>query len=60
MAVQLVHTGVELYDFYPLRNEKKTLKFVLKKLIESTTTNQPFLLVNIKGKNEIFIYEDVS
>ena len=44
MAVQLVHTGVELYDFYHLRNEKKNLKFVLKKLIESTTTNQRFYL----------------
>lgn len=44
MAVQLVHTGVELYDFYHLRNEKNPIKFVLKKLIESTTTNQRFYL----------------
>ena len=44
MAVQLVHTGIELYYFYPLRNENNNLKFVLKKLIESATTNQRFYL----------------
>ena len=30
MAVQQVHTGVELYDFYHLRNKKKTFKIIFK------------------------------
>ena len=55
MAVQLVHTGVELYDFYHLRNKKKHLKFVLNQQLPITVFTCKY-----KRKNEIFIYEDVS
>ena len=55
MAVQQVHTGVELYDFYHLRNKKKHLKFVLNQQLPITVFTCKY-----KRKNEIFIYEDVS